>query len=180
MAAARTTIGDAPPWAVLFLSAASPGAVLRFFERRRRRDPDMPPALLLSDAVGAEGIRLLTAETDEVFGWLSAQGRPLSAAFPKHVTLLRRQTNDWGFHIWDAGAEIEQGGGASPPSTPRPLWMRLPGFYRPLAPECAWAQTRGLPLGRLRAPLMDYVTVAQLDQKGLLVEASPRLYRFPL
>jgi hypothetical protein len=50
-----------------------------------------------------------------------------------------------------------------------------------------WATQRALPASRVpalrskRGPalaVVDYDTVARLDQKSLLVENSPRLYRF--
>jgi len=47
-----------------------------------------------------------------------------------------------------------------------------------------WAREQGLPIDRVpgvakkRVPIIDYATVAGLDQRGLLVEDSPRLYRF--
>jgi hypothetical protein len=57
----------------------------------------------------------------------------------------------------------------------------------PPPPDIAWALARGLPIDRLPAaglrrhiPIIDYITVAELDQRNLLVENSPRLYRFPL
>jgi len=171
---------SAPMWAVLFVASPSPGAVFRFFERRRRQDPGMPAALLLSDAVGAEAMRLLRTEKDLADDWLAAQGILLSTVFPPRITLLRREAGAWQFTTWEAGAEIEQGGGVFDPPARPSLLQRLPGARRPLSPEVTWAQSRALPLNRRTAPLLDYVTVAQLDQKSLLVENRPRLYRFVL
>ena len=52
-------------------------------------------------------------------------------------------------------------------------------------PIAEWAKSRGLPIqripqrsGRRSPPILDYTTVTQLDARGLLVENSPRLYRF--
>lgn len=176
--------------AVLFLSATSPGAVLRFLERRLRplhaAAASPPSALLLSDAVGPEQIRLLAAaEGGDTAApdWLREQAAPLSGALDTRVTLLvlpRSGEPAWNFVVWEGGAEIERGGGTRESERRPTLWERLPGARRPPLPEAVWARERGLPLDRLTAPVVDYVTVAQLDQRGLLVEDRPRLYRFPL
>ncbi len=54
-------------------------------------------------------------------------------------------------------------------------------------PAVQWAIDRRLPVDRIpdaagrrrAAPVYPYATVASLDERGLLIENSPRLYRFP-
>ncbi|MES2461848.1 MAG: hypothetical protein V4671_14785 [Armatimonadota bacterium] len=186
-------------YAILFLCALSPGQVLRYFERNFRHSL-AGNRLLLSDASGSASIRCLTVEEPAVepalvFDWISSLGPTLSKAFPPRVTLLRRQSATstepakWGFTVWEEGVVTETAEHSLLPEARPNLMSRLPGMKRnaPRSPDIEWALARGLPIDRVPAtglrrhmPIIDYVTVAQLDQRSLLVENSPRLYRFPL
>ncbi|MBC8102123.1 MAG: hypothetical protein H7Z41_05995 [Cytophagales bacterium] len=190
----------------LFFSASSPGQVFRYFERARQFPPFVA-SLLLSDGVGPKSFRALTVDylhaadhsaNATVRAWMQIQGTALSQIFPPRVTLLWRgaatpdasdTTAYWGFTVWENGSVVETAENALPPvPKPGPLsW--LPGMKRlaPPAPDIAWALAQDLPIERVpagglqhRVPIIDYATVAQLDQRSLLVENSPRLYRFPL
>jgi len=88
----------------------------------------------------------------------------------------------WGFLIWEGGALAEEG--EEPlAETPRGLLHRLAGV-KP-SPAVAWARERGFPIERVPGtvartkpvPVVEYRTVAGLDQRNLLVEDGPRLYR---
>jgi hypothetical protein len=171
-------------WAALFLRSASPGAVFRFFERRRRAGEAAPGPLLLSDAAPANGWRALIGPPD----WLAAQAEALSRAFAPRVTLLRQSampTPEWGFTVYEAGAVAEEGG-ESLSAKQRPLLHRLAGVKPALSPPVLWARERGLPVERVpgavshkgTVPVIEYRTVAGLDQRSLLIEDGPRLYRF--
>lgn len=129
---------------------------------------------------------------------MTSLGPALSEVFPPRVTLLYRrpatssepgETARWGFTVWENGTVLETAEHAFATDSKKTLLSRLPGMRRiaPLSPDVAWARARGLPIDRVPAAglrrsisIIDYVTVAQLDQRSLLVENSPRLYRFPL
>ena len=180
----------------LFLSSPAPGQVFQYLTRQYGTALSAS-LLLLSDAVGPGLPRVLffseTAlrlETD--FVW--SLGTALSLVFPPCVTLLWRQTPQadsvqWGYTIWDKGQITESANYCYPIPAKLSLLSRLPGMKRraALSPDIAWALSRGLPIDRVPAaglrrniPIIDYNTVAQLDQRNLLVETSPRLYRFTL
>jgi hypothetical protein len=191
----RATSDTLPPsrsagWSALFLSAASPGMVVRYLERRRRAGEAVPDGLLLSDRAGESRTRALAGDSD-AHAWMEASGAALSRAFPPTVTFLWSEPVSattplrWGFVSWKDGEENGRHEQALDPEQKR-------GFLglarRPLPAPVRWAQRQGLPLGRvlgesgsrLAVPVIDYETVAKLDQKSLLVESSPRLYRFDL
>ena len=173
-------------WSVLFLPAPSPGQVIRYLERRHRRAGEVvPDGLRLSDAAGPKRVRALVGPI-ETRGWMASIGSLFSAALSGPVTHLWRDDapSFWGWTIWEAS---EMTGHAESPlsaTPPQKLLARLTGSP---SPEILWARQRGLPVERVTAaarkarvelPIIDYVTVARLDQKSLLVEDSPRLYRF--
>jgi hypothetical protein len=183
----------------MFLTALSPGQIFRYFERNRRRFPFVD-SLLLSDPAGSESLRALIIEGRPSGDTLTSDGivsvgPSLSEVFPPRVTLLWRhgaassEGANWGSTVWENGMVIETDEHSlSPPARPS-LLSKLPGMQRkaPHSADVAWALARGLPIDRVPAaglrrkiPIVDYVTVAQLDQRSLLVENSPRLYRFPL
>lgn len=176
-------------WTALFLTVPSPGSVVRYLQRRIQAG-EAYPVLLLSDAVPPQGLRALsTALPDETAPlWMFALAPRLSLAFACRVTLLYQSAVPeplWGYAISDNGTEIER---AELPLLPqrRPFLERLPGARPTPPPPVAWAERRALPLSRVpgavraKAPLpvVDYITVAKLDQRGLLIEDAPRLYRF--
>lgn len=151
-----------------FISSSSPGAVFRFLERLARHENGAPDKLILSDPVGALRWRLLRPGDSD---WLLSKAPQLVVAFPPELIWLDCQSGDW--RIWNAdGSEII---GQAPPLPRRLLLPSKSGAE-------GWARAQGLPLERLTKPprVLDYETVAQLDQKSLLLEDTPRLYRFPL
>jgi hypothetical protein len=173
-------------WAALFLRSASPGAVFRFLERRRHAANKAPGPLLLSDAVPPDAWRALIAPAD----WLTVQGPALSQAFGPRVTLLRyigASTSAWSFTVLEAGTVVEEG--TETLAAPRrSLLHRISGVGPALSPPVVWARGRGLPVERVpgavplkrAVPVVEYQTVARLDQRSLLIEDGPRLYRFEL
>ncbi len=172
-------------WCALFLRAPSPGQVFRFLQRRPGQAAGVPAPeeatiLLLSDPAGPEGWRVLAAGRGAL-GWMEAACPAFAQAFPPAVTLLFA-ADGWGFRVWAAGGESERGGGARR----RGPLARLLGETAERE-AAAWALDRRLPADRIPAlagrrppPVCDYATVAGLDERGLLVEDGPRLYRFPL
>ncbi|GAB4465322.1 MAG: hypothetical protein OHK0029_35910 [Armatimonadaceae bacterium] len=191
--------GETPHWQALFLLSPSPGAVFRFLERRTLAGtlPPLPPEVLLSEPVAPHGFRLLCALPSSAEPADSAifppenwqiLGSELSQAFPRAITLLWQHTApvaEWGYSQWQEGSRIAEKTEALTSPSPLAGWLPLPGS-RPAAPYVIWAQQRGLPvlhhpqLGRFRVRVVEYSTVAALDQRSLLVENSPRLYRFTI
>lgn len=149
---------------VFFVRSASPGAVLRFLERLARRGAPLPPELLLSDAVGEHLWRALIASG------LEQVSPRLALAFPPEVIQLREREDGWSWTRYAAEGAAELG------------TLGKKRFWEPRAPVELWAHAQGLPLSRLtrRPRVLDYETIAQLDQKSLLLEDTPRLYRFVL
>ncbi|MCX6367572.1 MAG: hypothetical protein NTX57_12805 [Armatimonadetes bacterium] len=147
-----------------FVRSASPGAVLRFLERLARRDEPLPAELLISDAVGPWQWRALP-----VAGLASVAPR-LALAFSSDVFHLQEMPAGWSWTRYESAGAAEYGALAK-----KRLWERS-------SPVERWASVHGLPLTRLTRPpkVIDYETVAQLDQRSLLLEDMPRLYRFPL
>jgi hypothetical protein len=183
----------------LFLCAPSPGQLFRYFERNHQHLLSAN-SLLLSDGVGGASLRCLVienqaTETAPVPDVMLSLGPTLSDLFPPRVTILWRhppaspEPAVWGFTVWENGQVVETEEHALPPD-PKPGFLsRLPGMKRGALPppDIAWALARKLPIDRVpeaglrrRIPIIDYVTVAGLDQRNLLVENNPRLYRFPL
>ncbi len=164
------------PDAALFVRSASPGAVLRFLERRKD-DPERPEELLLSEAVGEKNWRVLFAP----MGYLGAIAGPLSVVFPDEALIALRQERALVILIYKEGKLVETKNSLE--GNDRKWWM-YPGFnaLATLSPVWYWAKEKGLPLHYLKKSprIIDYSTVAVLDQRKLLVEDSPRLYRFPL
>jgi len=200
-------------FAALFLHAASPGQVLRFFERRNAAPPI---DLLLSDRVAPLGFRALTgvgdtaAVTDTLRGLLEEHGPAMARVFvtdadaPSVTLVFAAAGLRWGWRTWRAASdhvagactgadeEVTDGTSVAFPLGTR-LFRLLTGAYHPsraleaedaTARAIRWAREQGLPIDRVpgvtrqRIPVIDYATVAGLDQRGLLVEDSPRLYRF--
>lgn len=151
-----------------FVSSASPGAVLRFLERRAAQDGELAETVVLSDGVGSQHWRVLASLGEGSLLHLAPQ---LALAFPPTLYWLDLHSGRWRAWHADGGEET----GQEPPGK-RLLWRR------PTPPGKAWATARALPWERAANPpaTIDYLTVAQLDQKGKLVESTPRLYRFPL
>lgn len=174
----------------LFLRApASPGTVVRFLQRRWGSNPDGRARLnrldlLLSDAVRPGGWRALVAGASEALAWMEAAGPILAPAFPPSVALLHADETAWDFRVWPGdGGAAERGGGPKEQGR-RGLLSRLLNVTEP-SPEVTWARERGLPIERVPAAdssappprLLDWVTVAGLVERNLLVEDGPRLYR---
>jgi hypothetical protein len=164
------------PVAALFVRSASPGAVLRFLERRKTDDA-RPDELLLSEAVGKEGWRALFAP----IGYLNVIAEPLSVVFPEEVMIALRDEKTLLLFIYKEGKLAETKNSLEG----REIGWKWPLGFNALAtlpPIWHWAREKGLPLSYLKKSprVMDYSTVAILDQRNLLVEDSPRLYRFPL
>ncbi|MDX1934626.1 MAG: hypothetical protein SFU56_18660 [Capsulimonadales bacterium] len=169
----------------LFLRSPSPGAVFRFLERHPHAVPG-PTVLLLSEPTPPGGWRLLTTESPSPPD-LSLPGRALSDAFPPYVCLIFLGSERWGYTIWANGRTAEEA--SEPlPSSPGPVGfrLRLPGMRPPAPPYVAWGKERALPVDRFPAgggrgsvPIVEYRTVSSLDERGLLLENQPRLYRFP-
>lgn len=181
----------------LFLSSPAPGQVLQYL--KRQHGSVLTSTLsFVSDAVEHSLLRVLffdetVANSD--LNQLTDYGVTLSKVFPPRVThlwrcsLLPSEETTWGYTVWEDGKVLEAAE-HNLPAGPKPsLLSRLPGMKRraALSPDIAWALARGLPIDRVPAaglrrkiPIIDYDTVAQLDQRGLLVENSPRLYRFTL
>ncbi len=187
------------PYIAFFLISQSPGQVFRYVQRNRHLVSSVNP-LLLSDATGDSSIRcLLTdepiAEIAPASDWVPSIAPALCEVFPPRVTLLWRHNDisfeiaKWGYTIWQDGAVLERAEHTLFPDPKPSILSRLPGMKRnlPHPPDIAWALARGLPIDRVPAaglrrniPVIDYATVAQLDQRSLLVENTPRLYRFTL
>jgi hypothetical protein len=156
--------------AVLLVRSASPGAVLRFLERRK--DESAPAEVLLSDGVGGKQWRTLVAPPE----YLVQIAGPLSLAFPEETILIEPRTTHWQVKVW-RGECLE----SSIFEEKRRLGMRRSGLT--VNPLRTWAARGEVPLLYLTKPpkkIIDYAAVAVLDQRKLLVEDSPRLYRFPL
>jgi hypothetical protein len=178
-------------WSVLFLKSSSPGQVFRFLERRMLSGEIYPP-LLLSDNATAENRRALFPVTASAANQerLRAIALPLAVAFTCRVTLLYQTTSpepQWGYMIFTEQGEVENG--TEPLLSKRPRWIdRLPGARPVEPPPLQWARKQGLPVERVpflirtrpAVPVVDYGTVAGLDQRRLLVENAPRLYRFEM
>lgn len=179
-------------WCALFFQSDSPGKVFRWIERRYGKG-EMPLenlGLLLSDAAPPQGWRALVGGA-EALSWMEASGPAFSEALPPAVTLLFADEGDgttdpiWGFRVWRGGDEVEQGRHVVRPKTG--FLALLMGLRHPMAGPhtVTWAAIRHLPVQRVPAlplprpvPVVDYHTVAGLDERGLLHEDSPRLYRF--
>lgn len=164
-----------PDRVVLFVRAASPGSVLRLAERWGRGD-GAPETLLLSDAVAPAGWRALIVPPERL-AWAEGFAPRLAAAFPPDVFLLARVGARVRRGRFPAEGEAEVADEAAAPVGRWPI----PRARRGPSPETAWAQERGLPLDRANAPRqVEYETIASLDRRSLLIEDSPRLYRFRL
>jgi hypothetical protein len=170
------TLSELMSVVALFVRSASPGAVLRFLERRKG-DPERPDEILLSEAVGEKNWRALFAPP----GYLEAIAGPLSTVFPDEVMIAVRDEKTLLVFTYKEGKLAETKNSLEGHKS---IWGRLMGFnsLATLPPVWHWAKEKGLPLHYLKKPprIIDYSTVAILDQRKLLVEDSPRLYRFPL
>ena len=162
--------------AALFVRSASPGAVLRFLERRK--DAEKPAELLLSEAVGEEKWRALFAPPE----YLSTIVGPLSVAFPPETLFAIRAEKTIMVHVYRGGALTDSKNSLEGNDR---KWWPFPGFnaLATPAPIWGWLREKEVPTQYMTKPpknVIDYDTVAILDQRNLLVEDSPRLYRFPL
>lgn len=147
--------------------------------------------MLLSDAVGMSGERALVGAGQHPSPWMETAAPLLAAALNTPATLLQADdARGWRWAVWQPGVTLPEQGEEQVFSPNRSLWARLVGIKPDTASARAraWALERGLLavervpglLARPRVPVIDYVAVAQLDQRGLLVENSPRLYRFEI
>ena len=179
---------DRGNWRLLFLLAPAPGAPLRFLERRRLAGDTLPSPFFLSEPAPPHGFRALFSPAADR-AMLAEIGERLSLALPRTITLLWQETDApgvsrWGFHTWEGGQAKDESQEIIPPPTPlQRLTARLPGARTPSVPV-AWAARRGFPIARLpllarpAPPIIEYLTVAKLDRKSMLVENAPILYRF--
>lgn len=167
----------AASWCALFVRSASPGAVIRFLERRRAILAQQAgsnalaafaacgPDLVLGEAApGTEPWRALVApgatHGKPSGAWMEKTGADLATAFAPGVTLLFADdtAGAWGWRVWVPGAaetapETEHGGELPPAPT---LVQRLAGHARaqsPTALAVTWASERGLPAARIPALL---------------------------
>lgn len=147
-----------------FVRSPSPGAVLRFLERLARRGEPLPAEVTISDAVGEPLWRALQGTG------LEGVIPRLALAFPPDVLQLQQTATGWQWTRWTSDGPAESGVLGK-----KRLWEQH-------APVERWARTHGVPLTRLTRPpkRLDYETVAQLDQRSLLLEDTPRLYHFSL
>ena len=147
-----------------FVRSPSPGAVLRFLERLARRGESLPDEIWISDAPGEPPWRALFGE-----GLVHVAPR-LAQAFPPEVFWVGQSREGWQWRRFtDQGVQEEETLGKK-------------RFWQPSSPLESWGKPLGLPLARLRHPprILDYETVAQLDQRSLLQEDTPRRYHFSL
>jgi hypothetical protein len=187
----------AAPWAALFVSSASPGAVIRFLERRPAPDGASGGLLLGEAAPGAQPWRALVAVegADATQAWMEASAIAFAAAFPPAVTLIFADDakDTWGWRAWESGppgaaACLTEKGDGEPSRVPA-LIRRLAGLDRVLRPTAlavAYANARDFPAGGIPAlvadhrrenvPRVTYETVAGLDARGLLREDGSRWY----
>lgn len=183
------TSGRQSGWCALFVRAASPGAVFRFLQRRSAGLPDETARLdafdlLLSDAVLPDGWRVLVADPLARV-WMEAIGPALARALATPATLVfaDEQRATWAFVRWTENGEQSDAKSEEVPAR-NGLRARLFGVGGPGVQAARWARDQNLPVarvptaGRQSPPIVDYLTVAGLDQRGLLIEDSPRLYRF--
>ncbi|MGC4043883.1 MAG: hypothetical protein QM758_08745 [Armatimonas sp.] len=164
------------PATALFVRSASPGAVLRFLERRDA--PHKPAEVLLSEAVSTHQWRALFAPPEYLVPLLA----PLSIAFPPEALVAMRLDKLLTISMYRNGEPAYEP--AFEDSIPTHSGFRLgfPAWAGP-PPVFAWAKEKGIPTRYIKEPpkkIIDYSTIAVLDQRKLLVEDSPRLYRFPL
>jgi hypothetical protein len=182
-----------------FVAAPSPGQVYRFLQRSLRSERATAaeaavalPALLLSDRVGARSYRALAiegataAEAAPVISRVAARLAPAFASSEAPLLVLRADADgSWGFHRWHDPDDVPETANNGPGAPLRSSFLR---FLTPTARHAPapvlWAQREGLPVDRVPGvarktpPVVDYSTVAALDQKGLLYEdGTPRLYR---
>jgi hypothetical protein len=99
--------------------------------------------------------------------WLAPR---LAQAFPPDVFYVRKTPSGWQWWRF-ADDETQETGTLGM----KQLWQRR-------SPLEEWAAPLGLPVARLTLPprSLDYETVAQLDQRSLLHEDTPRRYHFLL
>jgi len=181
----------------LFLIAPSPGQALRFVERRGRAAmSNGTPTFFISDTAGQSGRRALFSDAAAGNDLLTNLASDLAQAFGGtainhgHTVLLRVDEvgRRWDFRVWKHSAVAEQGEREAASANASPWRRFLPGH--PVSASQAaydWAIGRGLPADRTplaplrqfrKIPVVDYAVVAQLDQRSLLIEDGPRLYRF--
>ena len=173
---------DAPPHRI-FVPSPSPGAVVRRLQRAARQTIDAGswPTTCLVSHPSRSGWRLLTSDDVDFDAALERLARILAESFPPHVRVARRgeETGDWGFLTIDAAGTV--GPWDVPSPAPSKGWLARLAVIKTPDPATAL----GLPAGTLapslsRLPILDYETIAALDRKSLLVEDTPRLYRFEL
>ncbi|WP_395088604.1 hypothetical protein [Armatimonas sp.] len=149
---------------VFFVRSPSPGAVLRFLERLARRGEALPDAVWISDATGEPPWRALSGDG------LEGVAPRLAQAFPPEVLWVGRTREGWQWRRFADDGTQESG------------TLGKKRLWQPSSPLERWGKPLGLPLARLTHPprILDYATVAQLDQRSLLQEDTPRRYHFSL
>ena len=157
----------------LFLRPPGPGAIVRFAERLA---PEAPACveLRIGDSRTKPPWRIVYAGHRDLDPWLPCW----SHAFGPRMYLLRVVDQTWVWETWADGALQQRLDGPLERSVP--WWMRLPGVPPP--PPVWWdaAPEPSLPLGGVISPprkVVDFATVDTLDQRSLLVEPDPVVYR---
>ncbi|WP_309697852.1 hypothetical protein [Armatimonas sp.] len=147
-----------------FVRSPSPGAVLRFLERLARRGEALPDVVWISDAMGEPPWRALSGVG------LERVAPRLAQAFPPEVLWVVQTRVGWQWCRFADDGTQESG------------TLGKKRLWQPSSPLELWGKPRGLPLARLTHPprILDYDTVAQLDQRSLLQEDTPRRYQFSL
>ena len=177
---------DPLAWSALFLTAVSPGQVVRLLERLHAPAP--AGGLLLSDPAGPRSLRALVAP-EASRATLEALAPLLAVGLQSPVTSVYQDAAErrWGHAVHAPEAPMERADGDWEPPAPRPFLARIVGGASTPSPAVAWAEAHDLPLTRVPAyrpkgspRILGYETVARLDQKKLLVENTPRLYWFDL
>jgi hypothetical protein len=137
---------------------------LRFLERLALRGELPSGDVWISDAPGDPPWRALHGEG------LTRLALRLALAFPPEVIEVRPTPAGWQWTRF------------SPQGAPETGMLGKKPLWEPRSPLELWASPLHLPLARLLKPprVLDYETVAQLDQRSLLLEDTPRRYRFTL
>ncbi len=160
-----------------------------------------PLTLFLSEANGPKRMRALfsnsNSDEERLIEIAPEIGKAFSNVESKDVECVLLQSEDatgrWTSYVWQEGALVE----CNNENINRRndvyfyscVWRRLLIKRSISGTKYAfdWAMARGLPVDRTplaptrqfrKIPVIDYNVVAQLDQRSLLIEDGPRLYRF--